>query len=89
MVDFVFFKTKYFRGFLPIPTTVLLLMIVKMAIESATYIGYWLPAATNYHTMMLGMFFSLSLSRCSSFKKLASLDVCHPSKKAEAEEKQC
>ena len=35
MVDFAFFKTKYFRGFLPIPNyTVLLLMIVKMAIES-------------------------------------------------------
>ena len=60
MVDFVFFKTKYFRGFLPIPNyTVLLLMIVKMAIESCNL--HWLLIA-NYHTMMLGMFFSLSLS---------------------------
>ena len=93
MVDFVFFKTKYFRGFLPIPNySVLLLMIVKMAIESCNL--HWLLIACCYQLPyhdVRNVFFALGVvvSRCSSFKKLASLDVCHPSKKAEAEEKQC
>ena len=63
MVDFVFFKTKYFRGFLPIPNyTVLLLMIVKMAIESCNL--HWLLIACCYQLPyhdVRNVFFALSL----------------------------
>ena len=63
MVDFVFFKTKYFRGFLPIPNySVLLLMIVKMAIESCNL--HWLLIACCYQLPyhdVRNVFFALSL----------------------------